>query len=43
MKLFGMFLGMYKSKKPLRAYIDNTSGGDEKIRTSDPGFAQMLP
>jgi hypothetical protein len=29
MKLFGMFLGMYKSKKPLRAYIDYTSGGDE--------------
>jgi hypothetical protein len=20
-----------------------TAGGDEKIRTSDPGFAQMLP
>jgi hypothetical protein len=31
LKLFGMFLGMYKSKKPLRAYIDYVAGGDERF------------
>jgi hypothetical protein len=38
-----MFFGMLKTKKPEGALFIYIIGGDEKIRTSDPGFAQMLP
>jgi hypothetical protein len=30
-------------KKGLFSPLSFDIGGDEKIRTSDPGFAQMLP
>jgi hypothetical protein len=34
----------YKNKKPQEnQLLGAIFGGDEKIRTSDPGFAQMLP
>jgi hypothetical protein len=43
--MVGLLAGSYfKNKKPQEnQYLGVEFGGDEKIRTSDPGFAQMLP
>lgn len=36
-------MGIPQRKKGFSALCILDIGGDEKIRTSDPGFAQMLP
>jgi len=41
--LKGIHNGIQKRRKPQRALSIKSGGGDEKIRTSDPGFSQMLP